>query len=113
VLTELFGMGWPQAPHRVLPNAATDRWLTDDPRGPAGVRRLHSVLGAVGRLTPLALQLRMARRASSGVLDLSPAAPTAGMPAATLDTHPLYAGETVARIARIRPAATVVDDLTP
>jgi nitronate monooxygenase len=113
VLTELFGMGWPQAPHRVLPNAATDRWLTDDPRGPAGVRRLHAVLGAVSRLTPMALQLRMARRASSGALDLSPAAPTAGMPATTLDTHPLYAGETVARIDRIRPAAAVVDELTP
>src|SRR3954467_10349338 len=26
VLTELFGFGWP-APHRVVPNAATDRWL--------------------------------------------------------------------------------------
>jgi len=113
VLTELFGMGWPQAPHRVLPNAATSRWLTDDPRGPAGVRRLHAALSVVGRLTPIALQMRMAQRASSGALDLSPAAPVAGMPAATLDTHPLYAGETVARIDRIRPAATVVDDLTP
>jgi nitronate monooxygenase len=113
VLTELFGMGWAQAPHRVLPNAATDRWLTDDPRGPAGVRRLHAVLSVIGRRTPMALQLRMAQRASSGVLDLSPAAPVAGMPAATLDTHPLYAGETVARIDRIRPAATVVDELTP
>jgi NAD(P)H-dependent flavin oxidoreductase YrpB (nitropropane dioxygenase family) len=113
VLTELFGMGWPQAPHRVLPNAATDRWLTGDPRGPAGVRRLHTALSAVGRLTPMALQLRMAQRASSGALDLSPAAPIAGMPSATLDTHPLYAGETVARIDLIRPAATVVDELTP
>jgi NAD(P)H-dependent flavin oxidoreductase YrpB (nitropropane dioxygenase family) len=113
VLTELFGMGWPQAPHRVLPNAATDRWITDDPRGPTGVRRLHTALSAVGRLAPLAVQLRLARRASSGALDLSPAAPVVGMPAETVDTHPLYAGETVARIARILPAATVVDDLTP
>ena len=113
LLTELFGLGWPNAPHRVLPNGATRRWLTDDPRGPAGVRRLHAALGAAGRVTPMTLQLRMARRASSGALDLSPAAPLDGMPSATLDTHPLYAGETVARITRIRPAATVVDDLTP
>jgi hypothetical protein len=35
------------------------------------------------------------------------------MPAATLDTNPLYAGETVARIDRVRPAAAVVADLTP
>jgi NAD(P)H-dependent flavin oxidoreductase YrpB (nitropropane dioxygenase family) len=113
VLTELFGMGWAHAPHRVIPNAATRRWLKDDPLGPTGVRRLHAALEAVGRLTPLAVQMRMANRASSGPLDLSPAAPVVGMPPATLDTHPLYAGHTVARITRIRPAATVLDDLTP
>ena len=113
VLTELFGMAWPNAPHRVLPNGATRRWLKNDPRGPAGVRALHAALGSAGRLTPMALHLRIAKRASSGALDLSAAAPVVGMPDATLDTHPLYAGETVARINRIRPAATVLDDLTP
>jgi NAD(P)H-dependent flavin oxidoreductase YrpB (nitropropane dioxygenase family) len=113
VLTELFGMGWAHAPHRVMPNAATRRWLTDDPLGPAGVRRLHAALGAAARLTPMAIQLRMSKRVSSRTLDLSPAAPVVGMQPATLDTHPLYAGETVARITSIRPAATVLDDLTP
>jgi nitronate monooxygenase len=29
ILTELFGSGWPAA-HRVLPNAATERWLRRD-----------------------------------------------------------------------------------
>jgi nitronate monooxygenase len=33
VLTELFGLGWP-APHRVVPNAATERWLRNGRRGP-------------------------------------------------------------------------------
>ena len=37
ILTELFGAGWPAA-HRVLPNAATDRWLANDPRGPGWMR---------------------------------------------------------------------------
>ena len=113
VLTELFGMGWPHAPHRVMPNAATRRWLTDDPLGPTGVRRLHAALGAAGKVTPMAVQLRLARRAAAGALDLSPAAPIDGVSPATVDTHPLYAGETVARITRIRSAATVLDDLTP
>lgn len=36
VLTELFGLGWPDAPHRVIPNEATRRWLGDDARGPPG-----------------------------------------------------------------------------
>ncbi|MDQ2896760.1 MAG: nitronate monooxygenase, partial [Actinomycetota bacterium] len=34
VLTELFGFGWPNAPHRVIPNAATRRWLRAGSRGP-------------------------------------------------------------------------------
>ena len=113
VLTELFGMGWPRAAHRVLPNGATRRWLSDDPRGPAGVRALHTALGPIGRITPMSVEMRMSRRAAAGVLDLTPSAPKVGMSPATLETHPLYAGETVARIARIRPAATVLDDLTP
>jgi hypothetical protein len=57
--------------------------------------------------------MRIARRAAMGPLDLSPLAPSEDMPAATLDTHPLYAGTTVARITQIRPAAAVMDDLTP
>jgi nitronate monooxygenase len=113
VLTELFGMGWPNAPHRVIPNGATRRWLSDDPRGPAGVRALHTALGPIGRITPMSVEMRMSRRAASGALDLTPSAPKVGMSSATLETHPLYAGETVARITRIRRAATVLDDLTP
>jgi NAD(P)H-dependent flavin oxidoreductase YrpB (nitropropane dioxygenase family) len=113
VLTELFGMGWPHAPHRVMPNAATRRWLTDDPRGPVLVRAVHAATGPASRFAPMAVQMRVARRATSGALDLTPSAPLDGMPSETLDTHPLYAGETVARISQIRPAAAVVRDLTP
>lgn len=113
VLTELFGMAWPHAPHRVIPNGATRRWLTDDPRGPAGVRALHAALSPVGRLTPMSVQMKMARRAADGALDLTPSAPVEGMPSATLDTHPLYAGETVSRVTEIKPASSVLDDLTP
>jgi NAD(P)H-dependent flavin oxidoreductase YrpB (nitropropane dioxygenase family) len=51
VLTELFGMGWPRAPHRVLHNEATRRWLKDDPRGPTAIRALHLVL-ARSRASP-------------------------------------------------------------
>src|SRR5207302_58924 len=38
LLTELFGLGWPDAPHRVIPNAATQQWLTGDSRGPGWIR---------------------------------------------------------------------------
>lgn len=113
VLTELFGMGWPRAPHRVLLNAATRRWLKDGPRGPSSVRNLHAAFGHSARWMPEGLQRGLTRRAASGPLDLTPAAPVAGMPNATVETHPLYAGETVARVHDIRPAAELVRDLMP
>ena len=106
-------MGWPHAPHRVLPNEATRRWIGADPRGPRLVRALHGALAPVTRYVPVGLQLRMAGRASSAPLDLTPPAPTPEMPAGTLETHPLYAGETVARITDLRPAAELVGELTP
>jgi NAD(P)H-dependent flavin oxidoreductase YrpB (nitropropane dioxygenase family) len=113
VLTELFGMAWPRAPHRVIANAATRRWLEDDPRGPAAVRTAHRLLEPLARRTPIRLQLKLAQQAKDGPLDLGPAAPTAAMPAATVETHPLYAGETVARIQDVRPAADLVSELRP
>ena len=113
VLTELFGMAWPRAPHRVMPNGATRRWLKDDPRGPAAIRAAHLILSPVARFTPISLQLRLARRPRAAPLDLSPAAPTDDLPEATVETHPLYAGRTVARIHDVRPAADLVRELTP
>ena len=72
LLTELFGLGWPEAPHRVVPNAATER----------------------------------------GGEPLPPLAATDDGPAELVDAGPLYAGETVARIDEIRPAAEIVATLS-
>jgi nitronate monooxygenase len=113
VLTELFGIGWPRAPHRVLPNAATDRWLGGDRRGPAYVRSVHALISPLARSLPGPTQRRMAARARGGFLDLSAQPPVEGLPEDTIQTHPLYAGETVARIDDVRPAAELVAELTP
>lgn len=113
VLTELFGMAWPHAPHRVLENAATRRWLKRDRRGPFAIRALHTALSPVARRIPIGLQLKLAGRAALGPFDLAPPAPTATMPEATIETHPLYAGETVARIDDVRPAAELLRELAP
>jgi nitronate monooxygenase len=112
VLTELFGLGWP-APHRVVPNAATERWLQDDPRGPRWVRAVHRLSSVGASRVPIALQLRLAAAQRPGRPLFGPAAATAGGPATLVDAGPLYAGETVARIDDIRPAAELVDALTP
>jgi nitronate monooxygenase len=112
VLTELFGLGWP-APHRVLRNEATERWLRGDPRGPHALRALNRVSGVGARWIPPAMQVRLAMAQRPGSRLLSPAPATDDGPAGLVEAGPLYAGETVARIADVRPAAELVAALTP
>jgi NAD(P)H-dependent flavin oxidoreductase YrpB (nitropropane dioxygenase family) len=112
ILTELFGAGWP-APHRVVPNAATERWLGGDPRGPALSRALNRLTAPGARWLPAPAQLRLARAQRPGSRLLSPAGPTDDGPETLLDAGPLYAGQTVARIDDVRPAAELVAVLTP
>jgi NAD(P)H-dependent flavin oxidoreductase YrpB (nitropropane dioxygenase family) len=112
LLTELFGAGWP-APHRVVANAATDRHLARDPRGPAARRALNRVSGLGARHMPLSLQARLARAQRPGSLLLSPTPPTEDGPPTLVDAGPLYAGEAVARIEDVRPATELVGALTP
>jgi nitronate monooxygenase len=112
ILTELFGFGWP-APHRVIANAATDRWLSDDPRGPALNRALNRLTAPTARYVPASLQARLAHAQRPGSHLLSPPGPTDDGPTNLLDAGPLYAGKTVARIEEVRPAAEIVRALTP
>jgi NAD(P)H-dependent flavin oxidoreductase YrpB (nitropropane dioxygenase family) len=111
VLTELFGAGWPRAPHRVIWNEATERWLVGDRRGPAWVRALHVALSPALARVPLSQQDRVARLQRADRPLLGPVAPTVGGPRNLLDAGPLYAGESVARIHDIRPAGELVVEL--
>jgi nitronate monooxygenase len=112
VLTRLFGAGWP-APHRVVPNAATERGLAAGPDGPAVNRALNRLAAPGRRLLPAALPARLARAQRPGGLLLSPIGPTDDGPETLVDAGPLYAGQTVARIREVRPAAELVRALTP
>lgn len=112
ILTELFGFGWP-APHRVIANAATDRWLDGDPRGPLLNRALNGLSAPAARYVPVSIQARLARSQRPGSRLLSPPGPTDDGPDNLLDAGPLYAGETVTRIGDVRPAAGIVAALTP
>jgi nitronate monooxygenase len=111
VLTELFGLGWPAA-HRVLWNEATERWLPGDQRGPRWVRALNKLTAPVAGRTPEDLQVRLVRGQRVSIPLLSPQPVTRGLPSRLLDVTPLYAGESVARIHDIRPAADVVVELS-
>jgi nitronate monooxygenase len=112
LLTELFGAGWP-APHRVIANAATERWLGGDPRGPRLNRVLNRLLAPGARYVPAGLQAGMARAQTPDSRLLTPLGPSDDGPANLLDAGALYAGETVARIGAVRPAAELVRALTP
>lgn len=110
ILTELFGAGWP-APHRVIANAATERWLGGDPRGPRLNRLLNRMLAPGARFVPAQVQGRMARAQRPGSRLLSPLGPSDDGPVNLIEAGPLYAGETVARIEEVRPAAELVEAL--
>jgi nitronate monooxygenase len=112
VLTELFGVGWANAPHRVVANRATDRWLRRDPRGPAAVRWANRLAGPLVGLVPMRHAGSLAARQAPGIPFFGPSAPTAADPESFVEAAPLYAGESVARIGDVRPAAEVVASLS-
>jgi NAD(P)H-dependent flavin oxidoreductase YrpB (nitropropane dioxygenase family) len=110
VLTELFGLGWPGR-HRVVANAATERWLGDDGRAPSLVRAVHRLSApAISRL-PLAAAARLSGFQNARLPLFGPSAPIVSSPDSLVDVAPLYAGETVARIDELRPAGQLVREL--
>jgi nitronate monooxygenase len=110
ILTELFGLGWADARHRVIGNDATRRWLRGDARW---IRAANRGTAPFARRLPLALQDRAMRAQRASRPFLGPQPPTDDGPASLVDSGPLYAGMNVARIADIRPAAELVRALTP
>jgi NAD(P)H-dependent flavin oxidoreductase YrpB (nitropropane dioxygenase family) len=110
MITELFGVGWP-APHRVVPNAATRRWLGGDRRGPAWARAFQRATAPALSRLPVSVQLRIASTQSPSRPLFGPMAATKGGPPSLIDAGPLYAGESVARIRDVRPAGELVREL--
>jgi NAD(P)H-dependent flavin oxidoreductase YrpB (nitropropane dioxygenase family) len=111
ILTELFGFGW-AAPHRVVANQATDRWLRGDSRGPAWVRLINRTTTPVFSRGPASAQFRLGLRMSSMQKPtrplLGPSAALAGGSRNLVEAGPLYAGESIGRISDVRPAADIV-----
>lgn len=113
VLTELFGLGWADAPHRVVANAATRRWIGEDPRGPRWIRVVNRLASPLVLRAPEALQDRGLAIQRASLPFLSPPMALDDAPPGLLDSGPLYAGANVTRISDIRKAARIVADLTP
>lgn len=101
--TKLFGFGWPMR-HRVLVNAAVERWG----EGPRVMQALNERTATLGGRLPLGLMAAYPYTQSVRIPMFTPGPALAGMPARTLGTTPLYAGESVARMKEIVSAADAV-----
>jgi NAD(P)H-dependent flavin oxidoreductase YrpB (nitropropane dioxygenase family) len=108
--TTLFGFGWPDR-HRVVPNAATDRWCRTSPAGPPVVRSLKGWSRAFTRVLPLGRGSGAVRLQRLGIPLYTPASVRRGDDERVLDVTPLYAGECVREIRSVLPAAEVVREL--
>lgn len=105
--TLLFGLGWPLL-HRVVPNAATDRWCGRDELGPGWVRALGRLSARTSRILPVSAVDPLAALQRPWLPFFSPALPLGGMPDASVDRAALYAGETIHRLHDVVPAAEAV-----
>ena len=112
VLTELFGLAWP-APHRVVPNAATERQLSASGDVPFLNRVLNQMSAVTAKQTPEWMLASLVKRQRPNSRLLTPQSPSDSTPETFVDAGPLYAGETVRRIDSLLPAADIVDSLTP
>ena len=109
--TTLFGLGWP-APHRVIANAATDRWCHDDGSAKLPPRLINAGSAVLARLPDRAIA-SVLRMQSPRLPLLSPTPPTAEMPASSVDCAALYAGESALRMNSVISASQAVTDLAP
>lgn len=109
--TMLFGFGWPMR-HRVLRNAATDRWCRHNELGPRPVQALSRATAALGRALPLSLMAHYPKVQQPWLPVLTPGPALEGGGSDRLvDRTPLYAGQGVGRIHDLLPAAALVGQL--
>lgn len=110
--TLLFGVGWPLL-HRVVANAATDRWCVRSELGPHVARVAGRLSAPLGRAVPLQAMARFAVLQRPELPLFTPALPLSGMKADTVDRCALYAGESAARLHDIIAARRAVELLAP
>lgn len=108
VLTTLFGLGWP-TPHRVLANAATQRWCDEQGQVPVWLQWLNQAFGFTRRLLPFRSDAARLQRADLPLF--SNAALDAALPGNLADCTALYAGAEVRRLRELLPAERVVQEL--
>ncbi len=110
LVTLLFGLGW-HGLHRVVPNAATERWCGADPLGPSWVRAVNRLSVPLLRKMPASGARAFVGRQRVSLPFFTPAALVRGMDPGLVDVTPLYAGDCVSEIREIASAADIVDEM--
>ena len=105
----LFGLGWP-APHRVIPNAATERWCNGDGTAKPVTRAITRGSAFLAKFPPTTSALKLQ---SPRLPWFSPIAPTVGMPASAVDRAACYAGQSALRMTSVTSARQALMDLSP
>jgi nitronate monooxygenase len=108
VETELFSVGWHDR-HRVVPNAATERWGD----GPPAVLAINRALAPAIQRLPARLAAATTRFQRPSIPFFGPGAALEGMDERLLEVTPLYAGECAREITTIVAAADAVAALDP
>lgn len=112
VITQLFGVGW-RDPHRVIPNGAVRKWCDERGHAPAWLAVVHAVLGLVGKVAGGDGGAALTARQSLKSPLYTPASLTPEMEERLIECVALYAGEGVQHISALKPAAQIVEDLSP
>jgi hypothetical protein len=99
--------------HRVIPNAATERWCSRRSVGPSAVVLAGRATAPLGRLAPLGAMGAIAALQRPWLPLFTPALPLAGMPESTLECSAMYAGESALRVNQALPAERVLAELAP
>lgn len=110
VVTNLFGVGW-RDPHRVITNAATEKWLDDAGKEPGWLAIAHTLTRLLSKLPIDEGGMRMTARQSLGKPLYTPNLLTVEMSEELLEVVALYAGECVSEITELQAAGDTVDQL--
>lgn len=113
ILTTLFGLGW-DAPHRVLTNRATDRWINANGDSPLWTRVINRFASIIAKYVPTSpkrrAQIYQAQSISRPIY--TPTAPVEGLKNPHIECSALYAGECVKQINSIERAADIVQEIS-
>jgi NAD(P)H-dependent flavin oxidoreductase YrpB (nitropropane dioxygenase family) len=111
IATNLFGVGW-RDPHRVMKNAATEKWCGPNGREPRWLFLIHAATKIASRLSGSNGADAMVARQSLNSPLYTPASLTPEMGEDRLEFVALYAGECVKHISGLQTAATSVVELS-